>query len=154
MAESASLCVCVWGGGGWNGWGLQKKNLKKWKKNEKIFKKKNGGGVPGLRGVPGPGGVCTWSGGYTWSLGCTCSGGGGGFLVHGGGRCTWSQRGVPGLGVSTIGGVPGPSRGGGVCSRGVYLVLGVYLGVYLVWGAPGGCTWSGTLPHLWTDRRL
>ena len=147
------MCVCVWGGGlEWLG--VAKKKSKKMEKKMKNFlKKKMGGGylvcgvylvpgvcVPGLGGIPGPWGVPAL--------------GGGGFLVHGGGRCTWSQRGVPGLGVSTIGGVPGPSRGGGVCSRGVYLVLGVYLGVYLVWGAPGGCTWSGTLPHLWTDRRL
>ena len=85
-------------------------------------------------------GGCTWSGGVHGP-------GGGGVVYLVPGRCTWPW-----------GGVPGP---GEWCtwSRGVYLVLGVYLVpggcVYLVWGGtwsqgvylvPGGCTWSGTPP--------
>ena len=79
--------------------------------------------VPG--GVPGPGG-CTWSRGR------------GVYLVPG-------QGGIPGPGgVYLVQGVPGPGvhpPGPGTPRDQVYLVLGVYWGVYLVLGGvpgPGG----------------
>ena len=101
------------------------------------------GGVPGLGGctclVRGGGCTClvqrgVWSRGCTWSGGCTC-------LVRGGG-CT-CPGGVPGSGGGGWVYLPGL---GGVWSRGVYLVRGVYLpgGVP---GPEGGVpAWSGGVP--------